>query len=189
MEAAPPRPATRRPGKKATDIRVLHCLNPDCGGLLAYEVDSNDVLSLDLAWTAKREGGVMFFPCPKCQGKNIVEAVRDEKRGWRHKVTRWEPGQARHDREAKAAERAAEERLELMPRSVRDKLDRIGVKVHLKDWQALSMPERQRLRDLPCATAEQAAHYAAAVEQLILRLTGRAPERITVRAACRQPRC
>jgi hypothetical protein len=77
-----------------------------------------------------------------------------------------------------AADRLAEERLELMPRTVRDKLDRVGIKLHLKEWQQLSMAERERLRDLPCEHAGDVARYAVAVEQLVRRLTGKAPERI-----------
>ena len=77
--------------KKAADVLVLHCLNPQCNGLLAYEVDSNNVLYIDLAWTAKTDGAVTYFPCPKCRGKNIVEAFSNEKSQVRHRVTRWEP--------------------------------------------------------------------------------------------------
>ncbi len=76
------------------------------------------------------------------------------------------------------ADRQAEERLELMPRSVRDKLDRVEIKVHLKEWQILSLVERARLRDLPCASAEEAARYAAEVERMVLRATGHAAERL-----------
>ena len=84
-EQAPAKLATKVP-----DIRVLHCLNPQCGGLLAYEVDSNNVLYVDLAWTARRDGTLRYFPCPKCAGKNIVEEFRTEKGHVRHKVTRFE---------------------------------------------------------------------------------------------------
>ena len=75
----------------------------------------------------------------------------------------------------------AEERLELMPRSVRDKLDRAGLKVHLKEWQALSMAEREHLRDLACASAPEVARYAAEVERLVERVAGRPPERLKPR--------
>ena len=82
----------RKPsGKKTVDIAVLHCLNPSCGGLLAYEVDSHNVLHVDLAWTARHTGTDDYFPCPKCGGKNIVEECRDDKGKLKHKVTRWEP--------------------------------------------------------------------------------------------------
>lgn len=80
--------ATQKPATKAADIRVLHCLNPQCGALLAYEVDSTNVLYIDLAWTAKRAGDTRYFPCPKCGGKNVVEEIRTDK-GPRHKVTRF----------------------------------------------------------------------------------------------------
>lgn len=76
------------------------------------------------------------------------------------------------------ADRFAEDRLELMPRSVRDKLDRVGVKLHLKEWQALSVVERVRLRDLPCGTPNDIAQYASVVEQLVVQLTGAPPQRL-----------
>lgn len=81
-------------------------------------------------------------------------------------------------RERTEADRLAEERLELMPRGVRDKLDRVGIKLHLKDWQALSMNERERLRDLPCTSEDEARQYDAVVAQLILRVTNQQPERL-----------
>lgn len=76
------------------------------------------------------------------------------------------------------ADPAAEARLELMPHSVRDKLDRVGIKVHLRDWQALSLSERERLRDLPCDLQAGAASYAAEVEAMIRRVTGKPAERL-----------
>ncbi len=82
--------APKPKAKKAADILALHCLNPQCGGLLAYEVDSNNVLYVDLAWTAKTDGGTRYFPCPKCGGKNIVEELRNEKGQLKHKVSRWQ---------------------------------------------------------------------------------------------------
>jgi hypothetical protein len=82
------------------------------------------------------------------------------------------------DEKHREADRLAEERLELIPRSVRDKLDRVGIKIHLVDWQAMSMAERERLRDLPCSTAEQITRYAGEVEQLVRRVTGKPPETI-----------
>ena len=79
------------PPKKAADILALHCLNPQCGGLLAYEVDSHNVLYVDLAWTAKTEGDTRYFPCPKCHGKNVLEDFRTEHGQVKHRVVRWEP--------------------------------------------------------------------------------------------------
>jgi len=78
------------PAKKAADISVLHCLNPACRALLAYEVDSQNVLYVDLAWTAQRADGYRYFPCPKCGGKNIIEEFRSEKGAVKHRVARFE---------------------------------------------------------------------------------------------------
>jgi len=71
---------------------------------------------------------------------------------------------------------AAGDGLELMPRSVRHKLDRVGLKVHLRDWQALSPAERVRLRDFACDSEAAAQAYAALVNELVARATGHAPE-------------
>ena len=87
----PPTPAAKSAGKKGPDISVLHCLNSACNGLLAYEVDSQNVLYVDLAWTATSDGRKRYFPCPKCGGKNIVEEIRSDTGQLKHRVTRWEP--------------------------------------------------------------------------------------------------
>lgn len=81
----------RPAAKKAADIRVLRCLGPDCNGLLAYEVDSQNVLYTDLAWTARTDGDRRFFPCPKCGGRNVLEDVATATGAVRHRVARWEP--------------------------------------------------------------------------------------------------
>jgi len=86
MDAAP-----KPVAKKAPEVRALHCLNPDCGGLLAYEVDRQNVLSVDLAWTARRDGATRYFPCPKCGGKNILEEITLPNGRRAHKVARWQP--------------------------------------------------------------------------------------------------
>ena len=85
METAPAKPAA----KKAVDINVLRCLNPDCGALLGYEVNSDNVLYVDLAHTAAADGELRFFPCPKCGGRNVVEPFTDDKGRPKHKVTRF----------------------------------------------------------------------------------------------------
>jgi hypothetical protein len=76
------------------------------------------------------------------------------------------------------ADRIAEERLELMPRAVRDKLDRVGLKIHLAEWQALEMSGREQLRDLPCGSPEEIAEYASIVERLVRAASGKAPDRL-----------
>jgi len=75
--------------KKGADIQVLRCLDPNCATMLAYEVDSQNFLYVDLAYTARRDGEMRYFPCPKCGGRNVVEEVRDAKGKLRHQVTRY----------------------------------------------------------------------------------------------------
>jgi hypothetical protein len=70
------------------------------------------------------------------------------------------------------------EGLELIPRSVRDKLDRVGIKLHLKEWEALPLAERARLRDRPCESAEEQQGYAADLAALVLRITGKPAEKM-----------
>lgn len=77
--------------KKALDVDVLRCLNPDCRGMLAFEVTPENILNPDLHWMARQDNGVHYFPCPKCGGRNIVEEVRDAKGATRHAVTRFAP--------------------------------------------------------------------------------------------------
>jgi hypothetical protein len=71
-----------------------------------------------------------------------------------------------------------QESLELIPRAVRDKLDRVGIKLHLKDWQALPLAERVRLLDLPCGSAEEQERYRVELAALVLRLTGKPVEKM-----------
>jgi len=71
--------------------------------------------------------------------------------------------------------------LDLMPRSVRDKLDRVGIKLHLKQWQLLALAERHRLCDLACTTDAEVRDYRSEVERLVLQATGRPAERLARR--------
>jgi hypothetical protein len=80
----------KAPAKKTPSISALRCLNPDCRALLAYEVDDNNVLYVDLAWTARRAGELSYFPCPKCGGKNVVEETKNDKGAVVHRVTGWQ---------------------------------------------------------------------------------------------------
>ena len=80
--------------------------------------------------------------------------------------------------DAASAPQASADDLELITRAVRDKLDRVGIKVHLREWQAISRADRQLLCDLPCSTAAEVTHYAATVESLVRSVTGRAPDRL-----------
>jgi hypothetical protein len=85
VEPAAPKPAA----KKAADINILRCLNPDCNALLPFEVDSSNVLHVDLAWMARGDGDERYFPCPKCRGRNIVEPFTDAKGKASHRITRF----------------------------------------------------------------------------------------------------
>jgi hypothetical protein len=71
--------------------------------------------------------------------------------------------------------------LTLMPRVVRDKLDRVGIKLHLKEWAMLSLPERRTLVDAPCDTAPDIERYTQRLEALVRARCGTAPERLPTR--------
>lgn len=130
------------------------------------------MLTTDLAWTARTLGDRRFFPCPKCDGRNFIEAVTPTAGGVRHRVAGWEPGETAPAVPEDAAD------LELISRSIRDKLDRAGIKLHLREWQAMSLADRIRLRDLPCVTDADAADYAALVDQLVRPITGASAQRL-----------
>jgi hypothetical protein len=66
----------------------------------------------------------------------------------------------------------SDDALALMPRSVRDKLDRVGLKMHLAEWQACSRAERQQLCDLPCDTDDEIALRRAG-RRLVIRASRR----------------
>ena len=68
--------------------------------------------------------------------------------------------------------------LVLMSRAIRDKLDRVRIKLHLKEWQALDLDERAQLRDSRCETAEEVAHFAKLVDELVRNRTGHSPDRL-----------
>jgi hypothetical protein len=72
--------------------------------------------------------------------------------------------------------------LELIPRSVRDKLDRAGIKLHLRDWQKLSLNERRGLVEEPCESSDEVDHYRRSLEDLIRQRTGSAPEYLSRRS-------
>lgn len=71
--------------------------------------------------------------------------------------------------------------LDLIPRAVRDKLDRVGIKLHLREWALLTLDERRELVGAPCASDDDAARYAARVDALARRYTGKAADRLAAR--------
>jgi hypothetical protein len=68
--------------------------------------------------------------------------------------------------------------LELIPRSVRDKLDRAKIKLHLKEWQELTLDERAWLRDAACGDDAEVGVYRRRLEDMVRQRTGRAPDRL-----------
>ena len=69
----------------------------------------------------------------------------------------------------------------LIPRVVRDKLDRAGIKLRLREWEQLPLVERRRLVELPCASPNEIASYAAALDAMVCARTGRPPNRLPQR--------
>ncbi len=77
--------------KSAAKIRVLRCLSDTCDAMLAYEVRDDNVLNVDLAHTARRDGDTRYFPCPSCGGRNVVEKLTVNG-AVKHRVSRFEAG-------------------------------------------------------------------------------------------------
>ena len=75
-------------------------------------------------------------------------------------------------------QRRLEESLELMSRVVRDKLDRAGVKLHLAEWQQLTLAERATLRDQACGGEAEIESYRAYLETLVRIRCGKDPDRL-----------
>lgn len=71
-----------------------------------------------------------------------------------------------------------EDDLALIPRGVRDKLDRVGIKLHLKEWELLDRVEREWLRDAPCSSTEEIEHYRAEIDRLLTDRTGKPAQRL-----------
>ena len=59
--------------------------------------------------------------------------------------------------------------LSLIPLSIRYKLDRAEIKLHLSQWQKISLDDRQRLLDRPCGTATEITGYRTLLLELIER--------------------
>lgn len=66
--------------------------------------------------------------------------------------------------------------LTLMPRSLRDKLDRVGIKLHLKEWALFTLDERRRLVDQACDSTAEIDRYRADLTALFRQRTGRDPD-------------
>lgn len=66
--------------------------------------------------------------------------------------------------------------LALIPRALREKLDRVGIKLHLAEWTLFTLAERRRFIAQPCESTEDIERYRAALTALIRRRTGHAPD-------------
>ena len=65
-----------------------------------------------------------------------------------------------------------------IPRSVRDKLDQVGIKLHLKEWQALPLEDRRALCALPCRTAVEKKAFQEHLDALAVQHCGAPPGRL-----------
>lgn len=74
-----------------------------------------------------------------------------------------------------------DEDLTLMPRAVRDKLDRVGIKLHLREWARLSLAERRHLVAAACESDGERARYAADLDALVRARCGKAPDPLAPR--------
>lgn len=59
--------------------------------------------------------------------------------------------------------------LSLIPLSIRYKLDRAEIKLHLTQWQTLSLIDRQRLLHTPCGSVSEVQAYRALLIEIIER--------------------
>jgi hypothetical protein len=61
---------------------------------------------------------------------------------------------------------SAEDDLTWIPRVVRNKLDLAGIRIHLADWQRMSLEERRELVALPCRSPDEVAAFRARTLEL-----------------------
>jgi len=72
-----------------------------------------------------------------------------------------------------------EEDLTLIPRSVRDKLDRVGIKLHLREWEELDLATRRRLLEQPCNEAAEREAYRSFLVRVVVERTGAEPDKLS----------
>ncbi len=73
--------------------------------------------------------------------------------------------------------------LRCIPMSVRLKLDQVGIKLSLKQWNRLAAPERQQLIDRPCGMSAEAASFKEYLVRLIETQTRSAVEYAAIEAS------
>ena len=71
-----------------------------------------------------------------------------------------------------------EDDLDWIPRSVRDKLDHVRIKLHLKEWEAFTLEERHELCALPCQTSDERKVFQERLDALSLQRCGALPQRM-----------
>lgn len=59
--------------KPAVKVHVLRCGSESCQALLPFEETDEGVLLGNMIEVATRDGDVLFLPCPRCGGRNLVE--------------------------------------------------------------------------------------------------------------------
>lgn len=86
-----------------------------------------------------------------------------------------------------AAEREKREAaLEWIPRTVRDALDAVAIRLHLREWQALPLADRAALAALARQQPLQGGAFAASLQRLVLTHCGHQPEPLRAGAARRR---
>jgi hypothetical protein len=147
-------PATKVTAKaKPGATRVLRCFNPACNGFLPFEVDVENRLLLDLREFARHDGESWYLPCPRCGARNLLQLEA----GAHPRVVGFEGGAATAAGNQSPAQGA--EPLMFIPDAVRKKLDRVGIKLHLAQWQSLPLAERARLAEMACGDDVEAAQF------------------------------
>lgn len=77
------------------------------------------------------------------------------------------------------------EELDLVPIAVRQKLDRVGIKIDLPQWKALGRGERLAICHLPANLEEECEAIRLFIREAVVRQTGAEP-RVLSEAECRQ---
>jgi hypothetical protein len=66
--------------KKEVKVHVLRCRAESCRALLPFEETDEGLLLGNMIDVATRDGDTLFFPCPRCGGRQLVEEVVHEGR-------------------------------------------------------------------------------------------------------------
>jgi len=64
--------------KKDIKVHVLRCGSESCRALLPFEETDEGLLLGNMIEVASRDADMRYFPCPRCQGRNLVEEVVHE---------------------------------------------------------------------------------------------------------------